>query len=126
MLRRPTTFVHEVRVILGAGADPEVIGAAVTEALCGDWDHQPPCRWPHHTSIDAEAGFTVARTVFLARRREAEEVRRRIDVRMSDGRLVGPDGRPSAWQHMRSGGVPPSPDEYATGLVLEAQLHARA
>ena len=61
----------------------------------------------------------------MARRREVEEVRRRIDVRMSDGRLVGPEGRSSTWQHMRSGGVPPSPDEYASGLVLEAQLHAR-
>ena len=42
-------------------------GPAVTVALCGDWKHQGPCRWPHHTSVGSdEAGALVVRTVVVS------------------------------------------------------------
>lgn len=110
-MRRTGTFVHEVRVMLAPGADPAAVGGAITEALCGGWDHDEPCRWPHHTSVSQDGGITVTRTVFLARRREQDEVRRRIDVRLSVGELTGPDGTVSRWQHMHSRAVPAQPAE---------------
>lgn len=43
-------LVH--RVLLDAGGDPRALGGAVTAALCGHWEHDGRCRWPHHT-LDA-------------------------------------------------------------------------
>ena len=48
-----TEFVHEATVELADGADPRALGGAITVALCGHWEHEPPCRWPHHTDITA-------------------------------------------------------------------------
>jgi len=48
--------------MLAEGTDPAAVGAMVTVALCGHWEHDGPCRWPHHNQIDG-AQF---RTVFIA------------------------------------------------------------
>ncbi len=44
-------FVHEAILTMGAAGDERAPGAAITIALCGRLDHEPPCPLaPHHTA----------------------------------------------------------------------------
>jgi len=60
--------------VLPERTDPAAVGAVVTVALCGHWEHDGPCRWPHHNQIDG----VEFRTVFIATPEDEPEVRRRI------------------------------------------------
>lgn len=80
---------------LDPGTDPRAVGAAVTTALCGHWEHDGPCRWPHHNGIArTDDGFAL-RVVFVAPADDVVEVESRIDaaLRTMDGCavVVGPD-----------------------------------
>ena len=46
-------FAFEALLELEPGTDTRAPGGAVTVALCGAWEHDGPCRWPHHSDIDA-------------------------------------------------------------------------
>ena len=59
-------FVHQAELLLATGTDPAAPGAAVTVALCGHWEHEGPCRWPHNSAISAERGAARFRTLFVA------------------------------------------------------------
>jgi hypothetical protein len=61
--------------MLAEGTDPAAVGAMVTVALCGHWEHEGPCRWPHTTirSTAANSG-----RFFIATAMDEPEVRRRI------------------------------------------------
>ncbi len=84
-----TQFVHEATVELADGADPRALGGAITVALCGHWEHEPPCPWPHHTDISAvERPSGADRVRRCARRRAARAAADRRGTR------VGPTGRP--------------------------------
>jgi hypothetical protein len=72
-------FVHEAELQLEPGTDPAAVGAAVTTALCGHWEHQGPCRWPHNNAADASGAGTSFRTLFVASAAEEDEVRERIE-----------------------------------------------
>jgi hypothetical protein len=99
---QPKAWVHEATVILDDGIDPAAVGAAVTVALCGHWEHEGPCRWPHNNQIDG----TRFRTLFIAPADEEPEVRRRIRSALRDSadwrvdadhaREVAPDEEPLA------------------------------
>lgn len=67
-------YVHQADVMLADGTDPATVGAMVTVALCGHWEHEGPCRWPHHNQIEG----SQFRTVFIATAEDEPEVRRRI------------------------------------------------
>jgi hypothetical protein len=67
-------YVHQADVVLAEGTDPRAVGAMVTVALCGHWEHDGPCRWPHHNQIDGNR----FRTMFVASSEDEPEVRRRI------------------------------------------------
>jgi hypothetical protein len=67
-------YVHQADVTLAEGTDPAAVGAMVTVALCGHWEHDGPCRWPHNNQIDGRR----FRTVFIATPEDEPEVRRRI------------------------------------------------
>jgi len=58
--------VLHAEVAFGSGADPRAPGGAVTVALCGSWEHDGSCRWPHHTAVDSEATPSQVRVVFDA------------------------------------------------------------
>jgi len=40
---------------LAAETDPRAPGGAVTVALCGSWEHDGACRWPHNSRLDTTA-----------------------------------------------------------------------
>ena len=85
--------------LLEAGADERALGAAVTVALCGHWEHEGPCRWPHHTEATTRAdGVTHVRTVVTLADRDEADVRRRFRAALAAEELTGPDGRVSRWR----------------------------
>lgn len=87
-------FLHEIAVTFGPGHDSRALGGAVTQALCGDWDHEGPCRWPHRTETVPRAGDAiVARVVFSCAEEDEAQVRGRIVEAAKRGWLEGPDGR---------------------------------
>lgn len=89
--------VHEARLRFGEGADTAAPGAAVTVGLCGHWDHEGPCRWPHHSRLHEEDGEHVLRVVVGAYDEELDVVRELIEAAVGAGALVGPDGRTTTW-----------------------------
>jgi hypothetical protein len=72
-------YVHEAELVLDEGLDPAAVGAAVTIALCGSCDHEPPCHWPNNHDIDARPVPAVFRTLFVADPGDEPEVRERIE-----------------------------------------------
>ena len=77
-LRGP--YVHEATLRLATGLDPAAVGAAVTVELCGDWEHEGGCRWPHNNEIEVEGDGRTAsfRTLFISAPVEADELHERI------------------------------------------------
>ena len=92
-----TQYVHEATVELADGADPSALGGAITVALCGTWDHEPPCRWPHHTDTSAREGGHLVRAVFDVAADEESLVRQQIVAALESGQQAGPDGQVSRW-----------------------------
>lgn len=83
-------FVHEAELRLERGTDPAAVGAAVTSALCGHWEHEGPCRWPHNNASEASDEVGSFRTLFVASAAEEDEVRERIErgLREASGWVV--------------------------------------
>jgi hypothetical protein len=78
-------FVLEAEIGLDEGCDPAAVGAAVTVELCGHWDHDGPCRWPHNNEIDAAPDPARFRTVYVADESEEPGVRERIEAGLRRG-----------------------------------------
>lgn len=91
-------FAHEqvcrVRDLVG---EPAALGGAVTVALCGHWEHDGDCRWPHHTSVQGHGAGHLVTVAFDADQRDVEQVRERVRKVLSRGRMQGPDGTVSTW-----------------------------
>lgn len=87
-------FVHEALLI--GPVDDRGPGGAITLALCGSWEHPPPCPLAAHHTATSRAGDRLRiRTVFATEPGREGEVRRRIEdalarqqVRDSDGVIV--------------------------------------
>ncbi len=86
-------FTHEAVVALPGGSTSAAPGGAVTVALCGHWEHDGACAWPHHTSVVArdDASVTV-RIEFACREQDEHDVRRLIRRALRGGAVVGPNG----------------------------------
>jgi hypothetical protein len=96
-------FVHEAVLSMRPGADVAAAGAAVTVALCGHWEHEPPCPLAPHSSVAERVGDEVrVRTLFAVEPELESDVRERIDGALAGGRLVGPDGAVTTWRLKRS------------------------
>jgi hypothetical protein len=54
----------------------------VTVALCGHWEHDGPCRWPHNSRIDADVAPARFRTVVIVDDATATEVIARIEAKL--------------------------------------------
>ena len=92
-------FAHEAVLAMDPLADVRAPGAAVTMALCGHWDHDPPCPLaPHHCSADRVGDEVRVRTVFAVEPELEDTVRQGIDQALTGGQLAGPDGQTTRWQ----------------------------
>jgi hypothetical protein len=112
------TFAHDAVVTLLAGADERALGGAVTVALCGSIDHEPPCPVaPHHTSLTGRGARRRVRVLFATE--DEAVVRRTIDSALGCGEFVGPDGVTHHWvlQSSASGRVAESERGHAAALV---------
>lgn len=92
-------FVHDAVVTMEAVGDVRAPGAAVTVALCGHWDHEPPCPLaPHSTGAQRSGDQVQLRVLFAAEPAAEAEVRRRIEAALAQAALTGPDGATTHWQ----------------------------
>ncbi len=82
-----------------AAFDDRAPGGAVTVALCGALEHDPPCPLaPHHTRVDVRDEQATIRVVFVCDPMHEFEVRSRIDASLAAGAFRGPDGVTSTWR----------------------------
>jgi hypothetical protein len=72
-------FAFEAELELAPGTDTRAPGGAVTVALCGHWDHEGPCRWPHNSRIDESPATVRLRTVVVADDESVDEVITRVE-----------------------------------------------
>ena len=93
------TWDHtEVCRVADLVGDPAAIGAAVTVAICGHWEHDGPCRWQHFTSSELDGDGLVVTVYFDAPTEEEEQVRELIRSALASGPLTGPDGTTTTWR----------------------------
>jgi len=79
-------FAHQATVSMERDADPAALGAAVTVALCGHWDHPPPCPLaPHYTSTARDGDVVRVRTLFACEPDQENLVRERIHTALQAG-----------------------------------------
>ena len=95
------SYTHRARVRLAEGADRAAPGGAVTLALCGTWDHEPPCPVaPHRTTTSYDGDVLVVEVAFEAAPEREAEVRAMVDAALASGHCVGPDGDTSTWERL--------------------------
>jgi hypothetical protein len=115
------SYAHNAVVILDPDGDSRAPGGAITVALCGHWDHEPPCPLaPHNTDATPESDDTLRlRVLFAAEPKDERRVRELITQALSSGRLTGPDGRVTRWMLQSSCASSLRPDEadHAARLV---------
>ena len=106
-------YAHDAVVILDPGGDSRAPGGAITVALCGHWDHEPPCPLaPHHTdAAPGDDGTVRLRVLFAAEPKDEGRVRELITQALSSGRLTGPDGKVTRWMMQSSDASSVRPDE---------------
>jgi hypothetical protein len=110
-------YVVEADLVLGDGLDPGAVGAAVTAELCGHWEHEGPCRWPHNSAIDVARAPARFRTLFVAGADEAPQVRDRIERTLREA---------SAWSVVALGARPVAEHERALSERLRTGPRAPA
>jgi hypothetical protein len=115
------TYAHDAVVMLDSGGDTAAPGGAITVALCGHWDHEPPCLLaPHHTdAMPADDGTVRLRVLFAADPEGEARVRELIGKALSSGRMTGPDGRVTTWtvRSSSAGSIRPDEADYAARLA---------
>lgn len=110
-------FAHVAMLEMAADADLRAPGAAITVALCGHWEHAPPCPVaPHHTHAEWVNGHVRVRTLFVADPPLETEVHRRIAEALSSGQLCGPDGVTTRWRLLSC-----EPSSVLAGETVRAQ-----
>jgi hypothetical protein len=92
-------YAHKAVLVIPEGDEPVAPGGAITVELCGHWEHEPPCRYPHVTEVVDSSGDRVTiRTLFACEPAEVASVRARISDAL-DGWTVldqGPDAGPDS------------------------------
>ena len=92
-------------------ADERAPGAAVAVALCGHWDHEPPCPLsPHRVDVNRLDGELQVRILFAAEPDKELAVRHLIELALS-GQVRFPDGFTTPWRLRRSWPSEVSADE---------------
>jgi hypothetical protein len=77
-------YAHQAA--LTTTGDERAPGGAITVALCGHWEHEPPCPLaPHHTAATREGDTVRLRVLFVTEPHHVDEVRKRIDDALAAG-----------------------------------------
>ena len=120
-------FAHDVVLMMGVHDDEKAPGAAITEALCGSIQHEPPCPLaPHHTSSERSGGQVQLRVLFAAEPESVAEVRARIHQALARGVMEAPSGAQTTWRLQNSAASAPRSDEEEHGrrlLVNELKIN---
>ena len=104
-------FAHDAVLSMNKDADERAPGAAVTVALCGHWEHEPPCPLsPHYVHVERVENDLRVRVVFAAAPEAEGEVRRRIERALA-GQWEFPDGFTARWRLLQSRPDDLSPEE---------------
>jgi hypothetical protein len=91
-------FAHtQVCRVTHLAGDVAALGGAVTVGLCGHWEHDGACRWPHHTGTRAEGDTVVVTVRFDAPDPEVRHVRGLVEAALAAGALTGPKGDLTTW-----------------------------
>jgi hypothetical protein len=113
-------FAHDAHVRIRPGGDERAPGAAITVALCGHWEHEPPCPLAaHHTRAERVGDELHLRTLFAVEPELEDVVRRRIHAALASLQLVGPGDATTRWQLQSSerGDVLEEEAEHARRLI---------
>ncbi|HEV3365608.1 MAG TPA: hypothetical protein VG795_15980 [Acidimicrobiia bacterium] len=114
-----TVFAHDAVLAMENHEDLPAPGGAITVALCGSWDHPPPCPLaPHHTSAEPDGDVVQLRVLFAAEPADEPEVRRRIADALAAGQLTTPDGDVARWRLVSEAPGEVRPDESDHGRRL--------
>jgi len=106
-------FVHAAHLRLAADGDERAPGAAVTTALCGHWEHESACRWPHNTDIARRDGQDIhIRIVVGCRPDERPAVQATIVGALEASTLDGPTGL-TTWTVVDQGSAEATSEEQA-------------
>jgi hypothetical protein len=98
-----SAFAHDAVLELDDGADDRAPGGAITVALCGSWEHEPPCPVaPHHTAVTRSGSEVALRVLFAADPADEQRVRLLVEAALARG-----DG----WRLVRSSASAVRPDE---------------
>lgn len=97
-------YAQNATLLMDAGADVRAPGAAITLALCGSFEHPPPCPLAaHHTSAERTGGTVRLKIIFATEPERLAKVRRRMQEALSAGSVAGPGGAVTAWVLQASG-----------------------
>jgi hypothetical protein len=92
-------YAHDAVVAIQPGGSPNAPGGAIAIALCGHWDHPPPCPLaPHHVDNFPSDETVTLRVLFATEPSNEQRVRSLIGDALAPGHSTGPDGRVTSWQ----------------------------
>jgi hypothetical protein len=122
----PDASAHEATVDLAPGSDVRALGAAVTIALCGRYDHEPPCPLAPHSSstVEVDGGIRI-RVLFAAAPESEAAVRSLLDAVLQEGSIRTPDGG-ADWVLLDSAPSPVRSEERAHAQRLSEDRRRRA
>jgi hypothetical protein len=104
--------VHRAVLALSPGADRAAPGGAVTVALCGSWEHPPPCPLaPHHTAAHRSGEEVRLRILFAAEPDDEQQVRAAIAEALARGAGDRPDGGRTTWRLVSAAASEVRPEE---------------
>jgi hypothetical protein len=113
-------YAHDAVVTMPPGGSPNALGGAITIALCGHWDHTPPCPLaPHYVTALADGETVAVRILFATEPSNERRVRSLIAKALATGELAGPDGGFATWQLSSAapGNIRPDEHDHAGGLI---------
>lgn len=92
-------FAHDALLWMDPGGDDRAPGGAITVALCGTWEHEPPCPLaPHHTRAERAGDEVRLRVLFAAEPDDEARVRAAIGEALAGGTRATPDGGTATWR----------------------------